>query len=150
MARLGLASYVPVVSVLRKDWVERQIEEVARALAKLLQLEREQRYQDAEALLHQTAQSLTGMDYSTLLALDAESIASVLERGERVLALAQLIDRDGALRRRARLDGAEPRELRALELYRIAGSRGAAPSVVEEAIAKVIARLGLAKSPRSE
>lgn len=127
------------MSVLRKDWVERQIEEVARALAKLLQLEREERYREAETLLQQTAQSLTGMEYSTLLALDAGSIASVLERGEQVFALAQLLERDAVLRRKARLEGAEPRDLRALELYRIALARGAQRA--QEAIARIAARL---------
>lgn len=138
------------MSVFRKDWVERQIEEVARALARLVQLEREKRYQDAEHLVRETAQSLTGLEYSTLLALDAASIASVVEGANRLFALAQLLDRDGALRRKARLEGAEARELRALELYREALARGAAPSPAEEAISKLIARLDLANGPQSE
>jgi hypothetical protein len=138
------------VSFFRKDWVERQIEEVARALARLIQLEREKRYQDAEGLLQETAQSLTGLPYSTLLALDAASVASLLERTEQVLALAQLLDRDGALRRKARLEGAEARELRAVELYRLAIARGAASSPAEEAISGLLARLDLANGPQSE
>jgi hypothetical protein len=138
------------VSFFRKDWVERQIEEVARALARLVQLEREKKYQDAEGLLQETAQSLTGLPYGTLLALDAASIASLLERTEQVLALAQLLDRDAALRRKARLEGAEVRELRAIELYRLAIARGAAPAPTEEAISKLLARLDLANGPQSE
>lgn len=138
------------MSFFRKDWVERQIEEVARALARLVQLEREKKYQDAEGLLQETAQSLTGLPYGTLLALDAGSVASLLERTEQVLALAQLLERDGALRRKARLEGAEARELRAIELYRLAITRGAAPAPAEEAISKLLARLDLANGPQSE
>jgi len=138
------------MSMFRKDWVERQIEEVARALAKLVQLEREKGYQAAEHLLQETAQTLTGMDYSTLLALDAASIASVLDRPEHLFALAQLLDRDGALRRKARLERAEARELRALELYRLVQGRGAASLPTEEAISKLVVRLGLANGPQSE
>jgi hypothetical protein len=138
------------MSMFRKDWIERQIEEVARALAKLLQLEREKSYQAAETLVQETAQSLTGMDYSTLLALDAASIASVLERPERLFALAQVLKRDGEVRGEDRLDREQARELRALELYRLVRVRAPASLPTEEAISKLLVRLGLANGPQSE
>ncbi|AKF79052.1 hypothetical protein MFUL124B02_00640 [Myxococcus fulvus 124B02] len=82
---------------IRKDYVERLIEQFAAALARLLKARHEKRFADAAALIRSTALDTLGMEYSALLMVDAASTARLLGDPMRVKVLARLVAEDGEL-----------------------------------------------------
>ncbi|WP_342377752.1 hypothetical protein NVS55_00530 [Myxococcus stipitatus] len=82
---------------IRKDYIERLIEQFAAALARLLKARREKRYDDAARLLRATALDTLGMEYEALLMVDASSTARLLGEPARVKVLARLVAEDGDL-----------------------------------------------------
>ncbi|MCP3102470.1 hypothetical protein LZ198_26710 [Myxococcus sp. K15C18031901] len=106
---------------IRQDYLERMVEQFAAALAKLLRARQEQRFEDADRLLRQTSLDALGMDYDTLLLVDAASAARMLGTPERVQLLARLVAEDGELRAaRGDLAGATTRREHAKVLERLA------------------------------
>ncbi|MCE9668568.1 hypothetical protein LY474_12165 [Myxococcus stipitatus] len=82
---------------IRKDYLERIVEQFAAALARLLRARQEQRFDDAGQLLRQTSLDALGMDYDTLLLVDATSAARMLGSPDRVKMFARLVAEEGAL-----------------------------------------------------
>ncbi len=83
--------------MIRKDYIERLIEQFAAAFAALLKLRRERRAEEAQQLIRDTALSLLGMEYSALTMADAASTARLLGNPQRVVALARLVAEEGEL-----------------------------------------------------
>ncbi|WP_163993614.1 hypothetical protein [Pyxidicoccus caerfyrddinensis] len=82
---------------IRKDYIERLIEEFAAALARILKARREQKFADAQRLIQDTALSTLGMEYGALLLADPASTARLLGSPVRVKVLARLVAEEGEL-----------------------------------------------------
>ncbi|WP_163782906.1 hypothetical protein [Myxococcus vastator] len=82
---------------LRKDYIERLIEEFAAALARIIKAGREKKLADAQRLIQETALSTLGMEYAALLMADPASTARLLGAPPRVKVLARLVAEDGSL-----------------------------------------------------
>lgn len=82
---------------LRKDYIERLIEEFAAALARIIKAGREKKFADAQSLIQETALSTLGMEYAALLMADPASTARLLGSPPRVKVLARLVAEDAAL-----------------------------------------------------
>jgi hypothetical protein len=132
--------------MIRKDYIERLIEQFAAAFASLLKLRRERKTEQAQQLIHDTALSLLGMEYGALTMADAGSTARLLGNPLRVKGLARLVAEEAELFQ----DKGEParaamrREL-ALELYQEAVKMGAP---LEGEDARLFAQLREAVPPR--
>lgn len=101
----------------RKDYIERLIEQLAEALAALLALRRDRKHEAAQALIRESSLSLLGMEYSVLTSMDARSVAQLLGHPEKIKALAGLIAEEAELlRQRGDEAGALARFERALAL----------------------------------
>lgn len=83
--------------MIRKDYIERLIEQFAAAFASLLKLRRERKTEEAQQLIRDTALSVLGMEYSALTMADAASTARLLGHPLRVVGLARLVAEDGNL-----------------------------------------------------
>ena len=83
--------------MLRKDYIERMIQQFAAAISAILKLRREKKTEEAQQVLSDTALSLLGMEYSTLTMADAASTAKLLGQPLRVKVLARLVAEDGEL-----------------------------------------------------
>lgn len=83
--------------MIRKDYIERLIEQLAAAFAALLKLRHERRPEEARQLIRDTALSVLGMEYSTLTMADAASTARLLGHPLRVVGLARLVAEEGNL-----------------------------------------------------
>ena len=83
--------------MLRKDYIERLIEQFAAAFSALLKLRRERKTEEAQQLIRDTALSVLGMEYGTLTMADAGSTAQLLGNPLRVAGLARLVAEEGAL-----------------------------------------------------
>ncbi|ADO67943.1 hypothetical protein [Stigmatella aurantiaca] len=81
--------------MIRKDYLERLIEQFAAAFAALLKKRREQGPEAAQQLLRDTALDLLGMEYSALTLADAASTAKLLGHPRRVICLARLVAEEG-------------------------------------------------------
>jgi hypothetical protein len=125
--------------MIRKDYIERLIEQFAAALASLLKLRRERKNEEAQQLIRDTALSLLGMEYSALTMADAASTARLLGHPLRVVVLARLVAEEGNLLHEK---GEQPRAtLRwgvALDLFLEAQKMGA---TLEGEDARVLAEL---------
>ncbi|QSQ11860.1 hypothetical protein [Myxococcus landrumensis] len=131
---------------IRKDYIERLIEQFAAALARLLKARREKRFDDAAQLLRATALDILGMEYDALLMVDALSTARLLGEPSRVKVLARLVAEDGELHdARGEHATALSRFRYALALYAQAQAMGA---TLDDDDTAVITRLqsGLASS----
>ncbi|AKQ69984.1 hypothetical protein A176_006896 [Myxococcus hansupus] len=82
---------------LRKDYIERLIEEFAAALSRIIKARREKKLADAQNLIQETALSTLGMEYAALLMADPVSTAKLLGAPTRVKVLARLVAEDGEL-----------------------------------------------------
>ncbi len=80
---------------IRKDYIERLIEQLAAALARILKANQEQRPLEAQQLIRDTALSTLGMEYGALLLGDAASTARMLGDAMRVKVLARLVAEGG-------------------------------------------------------
>ncbi|HVG63680.1 MAG TPA: hypothetical protein VNA24_34260 [Hyalangium sp.] len=83
--------------MIRKDYIERLIEQFAAAFAALLKLRRERKPEEAQQLIRDTALSVLGMEYSALTMADAASTARLLGHPLRVVGLARLVAEEGEL-----------------------------------------------------
>jgi len=83
--------------MIRKDYIERLIEQFAAAFAALLKLRRERKPEEAQQLIRDTALSVLGMEYSALTMADAASTARLLGHPLRVVGLARLVAEEGNL-----------------------------------------------------
>lgn len=114
---------------IRKDLIERSIEQFAAALARLLKARQEQRFSDAQKLIRETSLSVLGMEYGALLMADAESTSRLLGSPARVTMLAKLVREDGELmKQQGDPLTADSRFLLSLELYLEAIMLGLDPS----------------------
>jgi hypothetical protein len=83
--------------MIRKDYLERLIEQLAAAFKALLKLRQEQRPEEARQLIRDTALSTLGMEYDVLTMADAASTARLLGHPRRVVGLARLVAEEGEL-----------------------------------------------------
>jgi hypothetical protein len=131
--------------MIREDYIERMIQQLAQALKALIKAREEQRPEDALQLIRETALSLLGMEYGVLTMADAASTARLLGHPHRVVGLARLVVEEGELLRE---QGKEARaSLRwglALELLLEARAMGA---TLEGEDARVFARLRAEVAP---
>ncbi|NBD12916.1 MULTISPECIES: hypothetical protein [Corallococcus] len=103
---------------LRKDFIERAIEQFVAAISSVLKARKEKRYGDARTLIRETALTVLGMEYGTLILADAESTSRLLGTASRVRMLAKLVREDGELmREQGDPLTADSRFLLSLELY---------------------------------
>lgn len=124
---------------IRKDYIERLIEEFAAALARIIKARREQRLADAQHLIQETALSSLGMEYGALLLADPASTARLLGNPARVKVLARLVAEDGELlQQQGDTPTASARFQYALALYTEAHALGLAPDADDTA---TVARL---------
>lgn len=113
---------------IRKDFIERLIEQFSAALASILKARREKRLVDAQRLIHDAALSMLGMEYGALLLADATSTARLLGSPVRVKVLARLVFEEGELlQQQGDSDTASARFRYALALYSEALSLGLTP-----------------------
>ncbi|RKH31532.1 hypothetical protein D7Y13_11480 [Corallococcus praedator] len=113
---------------IRKDFIERAVEQFVAAIASILRARKEKRYGDARALIRGTSLDVLGMEYSTLILADAESTSRLLGTFARVRMLAKLVREDGELmREQGDPLTADSRFLLSLELYLEAMSLGLNP-----------------------
>ncbi|RKG68956.1 hypothetical protein D7V80_10545 [Corallococcus sp. CA054B] len=113
---------------LRKDFIERAIEQFVAAIASILKARNEKRYGDARALIRDTSLTVLGMEYGALVLADAESTSRLLGTAARVRMLAKLVREDGELmREQGDPLTADSRFLLSLELYLEAISLGLNP-----------------------
>ncbi|RYZ15386.1 MAG: hypothetical protein EOO70_06935 [Myxococcaceae bacterium] len=113
---------------LRKDFIERAIEQFVDAIASILNARKEQRYGDARALIRDASLTVLGMEYGVLVLADAESTSRLLGTAARVRMLAKLVREDGELmREQGDPLTADSRFLLSLELYLEAISLGLNP-----------------------
>ncbi|NMO19574.1 hypothetical protein HPC49_26805 [Pyxidicoccus fallax] len=119
---------------IRKDYIERLIEEFAAALARIIKARREQRFADAQQLIHATALTSLGMEYGALLLADPASTARLLGNPARVKVLARLVAEDGELLlSRGDTSTADVRFRYALALYSEAQALGLTPDAEDTA-----------------
>ncbi|MCY1018055.1 hypothetical protein [Pyxidicoccus sp. MSG2] len=119
---------------IRKDYIERLIEEFAAALARILKARREQKFADAQRLIQDTALSTLGMEYAALLLADPASTARLLGSPARVKVLARLVAEDGALlQQQGDTATASARLQYALALYDEARNHGLPPDAEDTA-----------------
>lgn len=113
---------------LRKDFIERAIEQFVAAISGILKARKEKRYGDARALIRDTSLTVLGMEYGALTLADAESSSRLLGTASRVRMLAKLVREDGELmREQGDPLTADSRFLLSLELYLEAISMGLNP-----------------------
>jgi hypothetical protein len=125
--------------MIRKDYIERLIEQLGAAFAALMKLRRERRTEEAQQLIRDTALSALGMEYSTLTMADAASTARLLGHPLRVVGLARLVAQEGELlHEQGEQARATLRWGLALELFLEAQAMGAA---LEGEDARVLAEL---------
>jgi len=85
--------------VIREDYIERLIQQLAAAFKALVKARQEQRPEEALQLIRETSLSLLGMEYSALTMADAASTARLLGHPLRVVGLARLVVEEGELLR---------------------------------------------------
>jgi hypothetical protein len=103
---------------IRKDYIERLIEQFAAALARILKARQEQRSEEALQLISEASRTVLGMEYGALTLADAASTARLLGEPARVQVLAKLVHQEAEVRReRGDASGSEDRLRLALELY---------------------------------
>jgi len=113
-------------NMIRKDYIERLIEQFATAFAALLKLRRERKTEEAQQLIRDTALSVLGMEYATLTMADAASTARLLGHPLRVVGLARLVAEEAELfQEQAHTARATLRWGLALELFLEARALGA-------------------------
>ncbi|RKH69128.1 hypothetical protein [Corallococcus aberystwythensis] len=113
---------------LRKDFIERAVEQFAAAIASILKARKEKRYGDARSLIRDTVLTVLGMEYGALILADAESTSRLLGTAARTRMLAKLVREDGELmREQGDPLTADSRFLLSLELYLEAISLGLNP-----------------------
>lgn len=87
------------MSFFRKDWIERQIELVMAALSALLGLRKEERFDDAAALVARTVLELSGLELRVVLTMDPTLVADLVGHPRKIAALARLLREDGRVLR---------------------------------------------------
>ncbi|RKI73302.1 hypothetical protein D7X55_05715 [Corallococcus sp. AB049A] len=113
---------------LRKDFIERAVEQFVAAIASILKARKEKRYGDARNYIRETALTVLGMEYGALTLADAESTSRLLGTASRTRMLAKLVREDGELmREQGDPLTADSRFLLSLELYLEAISLGLNP-----------------------
>ncbi|MCP3136967.1 hypothetical protein [Pyxidicoccus xibeiensis] len=129
---------------IRKDYIERLIEQFVAALARIVQARREQRHAEAQQLIHDTALSSLGMEYGALLLADPASTARLLGDPTRVKVLARLVAEDGEnLLAQGDPATAAARFQYALALYAEARAAGLQPDADDTAtLSRLLAHLG--------
>ena len=75
----------------RKDYLERVIEQVAQAIARILKLSVAGEQRQIETALEETSLALFGVEYRILTTFDAPSVVSMLGDAHRVEALVKLL-----------------------------------------------------------
>ncbi len=86
-----------MASVVEKDYLQRQIRQLAELLGKLLGLGRAGKQEEAAEELRQGALTLLGLDFATLCAIDSRSGVMLLGSADRVELFASLLDADAEL-----------------------------------------------------
>ena len=79
---------------LRKDFIERLIEQLAQVLARLLRVRAAQGEEAVRDALGDACRELLGMEYRVLVAADARAAAVLLGEPVRVEALAALVEQE--------------------------------------------------------
>ena len=75
-----------------RGWFERQVKQLADAIARVLRLRKEKQLEQARATIDETHEDLFGILPHVLDALDVRSAAHLLATNERLLAWAELLD----------------------------------------------------------
>jgi hypothetical protein len=89
----------PLVSPIRKDWLERVLNQLAEALARVLGLRKRGAEEEALEEIHRTMLELFGIPRSMLLSLDARTALEVLAAPRLRQAALQLLDEEEAILR---------------------------------------------------
>lgn len=84
---------------IRKDYIEQMIQQFAEAIARLLKLRQEQKYDQAIVAVKEGCLTLLGMEYGVLTSVDAGSAAQLLSHPEKIKVLAKLEEEEAELLR---------------------------------------------------
>jgi hypothetical protein len=106
------------MSLLRRDYIVRMLEQLSGALANIAGLREAGHIDEADRLWRETADAIFGPMLTMLERVDSESAARLLDNNDKILAHAMLSEERSAIRA-SRADGAGARAdaRRALELY---------------------------------
>jgi hypothetical protein len=77
--------------VIKKDYIQRMIEQLVQALARLLKLTAAGQHKEAIELVRTTSQEAFGIEYELLIGVDAASAAGLLGSPIRVRKFAELV-----------------------------------------------------------
>lgn len=77
--------------MIKKDFVERMIQQIADAIARLLKLKVDGNHGEALAVVRSVCQEAFGLEYEMLVGVDATSAASLLGTPLKVRKLAELV-----------------------------------------------------------
>lgn len=128
------------MSIVRRDYIERMIEQLAQALATLLFKKKPP--DEVKETLAEVTQRLLGMEYRVLVSVDAQSAASLLGEPLKIEILARLIEAEAETLDDSDPDLALTRRFRALDLLRIAaGLPGTHHPEAERRLGDLAARL---------
>ena len=82
--------------VIKKDYVERMIEQLAAAIARLLKLREAGHHGEALAVVRTACEEAFGLEYGMLVGVDAASAASLLGTPTKVKRFAELVRAEAA------------------------------------------------------
>lgn len=112
---------------IQRDWLQRLIEQLAAAVARVLGLRREGRLEEARQELERAAVEAAGLGLSLLERLDPASAARLVREPERLAALARLaLERSRLERDAGEVEAAGRWHERAVALGDLSTARGAA------------------------
>ena len=77
--------------MLRTDYIQRMVEQIARMLASVMRLRKNKQFVQAEQSLDDTARMLFGLGMNLMLTMDLQSLISSLHKPEKILVLTRLL-----------------------------------------------------------
>lgn len=134
--------------VLRRDFIQRMIEQLAAVLAATLNLRRAGAHEEATRQLEEAARALVGLDLRMLEGLDPGAVAGLVGEAERLVVLARLCHERAEVARDAGSGAEGAWRRRAAELWLEAAGRGAPLDAEARGAIDAIAEGGL--SARAE
>jgi PAS domain S-box-containing protein len=82
---------LPRQGMIRKDYIERLIDQLAQVLARLLHLRKEGQHEEALRAVREASMDLFGLEYEVLVGVDPASAAGLLGESQRVRRFAELV-----------------------------------------------------------
>ena len=110
------------VGIIERDFIMRQVKQLAEALARALKLKAAKKDDEAAEVLESACLSVLGLDWKTLAWVDSASAARLLQEPARIRAFAALLEQRAHFHAESgELPEARSKYQHAFELYREAG-----------------------------